>query len=198
MADEKKDNQTTVKDAEIVGSEKKKSNKMMFIIIPVLVILGITAGIFLGPLVKSMFGGKENHGKEGESSEKKDEKSSEDGDSDTDSMGRKKPPIDPKLLTFIPIPDVLVNLKTAKNARPIFLKVGIELELHNPKIKEDIEALKPKVIDQMQLFLRDLDVADVTGANNLQRVRRELYMRINNVTSPYKVDDVLIKDFLIQ
>lgn len=177
---------TVVTDGE-AAAPKKGGNMLMFILIPIMLIAGIAGGIFLAP----MFGGGKEHKKE-EAHEKKEgheELSEEDQ--------KKKEALDPKNIAFIPVPDLLVNLKSNKQ-RPVFLKVSIVLEVHDPKLKEVIENLRPKMIDQFQIFLRDLDTADVTGASNLQRLRQELLVRVNNVTSPYKVQDVLIKDFLVQ
>ncbi|MBX9696950.1 MAG: flagellar basal body-associated FliL family protein [Alphaproteobacteria bacterium] len=199
MSEKNKEENKNVEDAEIID-EKKGSNKLVLILIPLLTIVGVCAGVFLGPTLKSMLGmGRTAEKGEGSHPEKKEtgHEGAEDSGGDNEPVS-KKPAVDPKLITFIPVPDVLVNLKTDNKSRPVFLKVSIALEIHDPHEKEAVEALRPKVVDQMQLFLRDLDVADVTGANNLQRLRRELHMRVNNVTSPIKVDDVLIKDFLVQ
>ncbi len=197
MTEEKNKENKNIKDAEIIDNNKN-SNKLIFILSPLLLIIGITSGIFLGPLLKSMFGG--DHDKETtlSANETKNRSTEQEESHNAEESATKKHPVDPSHIAFIPVPDVLVNLKTEKKARPIFLKVSIVLEVHDPKIKDAIEALKPKVVDQMQLFLRDLDIGDVTGANNLQRLRRELHMRVNNVISPHKVEDVLIKEFLIQ
>jgi len=183
MADEEKketETEAEVADAVEIVEEKKGSSKLLFILIPVILVAGLAGGFFL----TSFFKGKAQpeHGqKEGESA----------------SDAEKKEEFDPKKIAFINIPDVLVNLKS-NSKRPIFLKIAIVLETHDPTKKDAIENLKPKIIDQMQTFLRDLDVADVTGANNLQRLRQELNIRINNIINPLKINDVLVKEFLVQ
>ena len=191
MADDKNED---IKDAEII-EEKKSSNMLLFILLPVLLIVGLGAGVFLGPMI---MGG---HDKKEETSEKSSEgggHGDSNDDSDYGSEKSSKEVIDPKLISFIEVPSLLVNLKSDRRSRPVFLKVSLTLEVHDPKAKETVEPLLPKIIDQMQLFLRDLEISDVTGTTNLQRLRRELHMRVNNVVSPAKVDDVLIKEFLIQ
>ena len=185
MADEGKKGENNTE-----AASGKKGNMLLFIMIPVLLIAGLGAGIFLGPM---FMGSKEK--KEGDHSSSAQEESSE-GDT-SEENNEKKEKLDPHNIAFINVPDVMVNLKSNKQ-RPVFLKVSIVLEIHDPKIKEIIENLRPKIVDQMQIFLRDLDITDVTGASNLERLRQELMVRVNNAVAPYKVHDVLIKDFLVQ
>jgi len=58
--------------------------------------------------------------------------------------------------------------------------------------------MKPRFIDQFQMFLRELDLEDIRGAAGLQRVRQELLTRVNTITAPIKVRNVLFKEFLVQ
>lgn len=200
MSSDKKDESSAVSDAEIIDAKGGGSNKLLLIVAPIVLIVGVIAGFFLTPMMKGLMGG-DKHEKSEKSHEKKDEDQGE-GDMPEKESGEhssSKAPTDPKKVAFIPVPDVLVNLKGDRKSRPTFLKVSIVLQIHDGQhAKETIEPFIPKVVDQMQLFLRDLDINDVSGANNLQRLRRELLMRVNNVMAPHKVDDVLIKEFLIQ
>lgn len=200
MSDDKKDEASSVSDAEIIDSKGGGSNKLLFIILPIVLIVGVIAGVFLTPMVKGLMGGEKHENSE-KSHEKKDDAHGESDpqEKESEEHSSSKAPTDPKKVVFIPVPDVLVNLKGDRKARPTFLKVSIVLQIQDGQhAKETIEPFIPKVVDQMQLFLRDLDINDVSGANNLQRLRRELLMRVNNVMAPHKVDDVLIKEFLIQ
>lgn len=199
MSDAKKDETQPVSDAEIVEEKGGGSNKLLFIMAPILIIVGVIAGVFLTPMVKGLIGGDKQEKSE-KTQEKKGEESGESAHvEESAEPSSSKEPLDPKKMAFIPVPDVLVNLKGDRKSRPTFLKVSIVLQVHDGHhAKEVIEPFVPKVVDQMQLFLRDLDINDVSGANNLQRLRRELLMRVNNVMAPNKVDDVLIKEFLIQ
>jgi flagellar FliL protein len=164
--------------------EPKKSLKLVYIIVPVVLIVGLVGGYFLSPIISNMFGGVAKKHESQENTEQKNE-------------GDKKAEEEAKKTTFINIPDILVNIRTNKN-RPVFLKVALVLEIRDPKIKDVVENLKPKIIDQMQTFLRDLEASDLTGATNMQRLRQEMLIRINNVTAPSKVSDVLFKEFLVQ
>ncbi len=175
--------QAAASDAQVVEEKKAGSSKLLFILIPVILVVGLLGGYLIAPL----FNSDKPDGKEKAEQKQKDEKEAENDKHEADA----------KKLAFITIPDVLVNLKT-NGKRPVFLKIALVLEIHDASKKDDIENLKPKMIDQMQVFLRDLDVSDVTGANNLQRLRQEMKVRINNILTPLKVDDVLIKEFLVQ
>lgn len=197
MSNDKKDESASVSEAEIVDPKGGSSNKLLLIITPIILIVGVIAGVFLTPMVKGLMGGH----KDEKNNEKKEENHGDanDHEKSSEEPSSSKAPVDPKKVVFIPVPDVLVNLKGDRKSRPTFLKVSIVLQVQDGEhAKEKIEPFVPKVVDQMQLFLRDLDINDVSGANNLQRLRRELLMRVNNVMAPHKVDDVLIKEFLIQ
>lgn len=164
-------------------SSQGNAGKMkLLIIIGGVVVLLIIIGVvlFLTPLGKSLFGHKEE-------AAKKEEKVA----------APTAKPIDPKNLSFIVLPDILVNLR-AKAGKGKFLKISLTLELENAKDKDLIEGLKPRIIDQFQVFLRELEIEDLTGSGALERLRHELVARVNNICAPTKVADVLFKEMLVQ
>jgi flagellar FliL protein len=56
----------------------------------------------------------------------------------------------------------------------------------------------PKIVDQFQVYLRELRASDMQGMDSIYRLREALLTRANAETSPIKIHDVLFRDILIQ
>ena len=56
----------------------------------------------------------------------------------------------------------------------------------------------PRIVDNFQVYLRELRVEDLRGSSGLYRLREELLQRVNAAAAPAKVTDVLFKELLIQ
>jgi flagellar protein FliL len=113
-------------------------------------------------------------------------------------LGRNAAPVaaPPKPLVFFDLPDFLVNLNTV-GKKANFLKLSVSLQIEQPEDQARIQAVLPRIIDNCQIFLRELRVEDLRGSAGLYRLREELLARVNAV-SPVKVDDVLFKQMLVQ
>ncbi len=110
---------------------------------------------------------------------------------------KEEEPIKIEQITFVQLPEMIINLKAGKGNAGI-LKAVLILELVNPKDKELIDHLKPLIVDQCQTYLRELEVADLQGSAGLERVRQEVKNRVSNLVAPAQVRQVLYKDFLVQ
>lgn len=96
------------------------------------------------------------------------------------------------------LPSMLINLRTT-GRRTSFLKVTFVLEVKgNEEAKKELELLKPRIVDQFQTYLRELEVDDLQGSAGMQRLKEELLDRVNAVTAPIKVQNVLFSEFLVQ
>ncbi len=100
-------------------------------------------------------------------------------------------------LAFLSLPEMIVNLKSTKS-RGNILKTIFVLEIESLAEKEKIDHLKPLIIDQFQSYLRELEANDIQGAAGMERVRQELFNRVNTIITPLKIRQILVKDFLIQ
>lgn len=154
-----------------------KSNKMLFIIVGVVVLIIIIAGvIFFTPIGKKLRGVEDHEG--AAKAESKEEKKEEHKD-----------------IVFVQIPSLVINLRTdGKQAH--MLKIEIAVELADSKEKEAVENLRPRIIDQMQGFLRELEFEEVKSVGGMEHVRQELFPRISNAIAPFKIKSILIRDFI--
>lgn len=103
----------------------------------------------------------------------------------------------PKVTLFFDLPEMLVNLNTkGKNAS--YLKLRVALEVDDPMTLVRLEQLMPRVVDNFQVYLRELRGDDLAGSAGLYRLKEELLMRVNLAVQPVKVNDVLFREMLVQ
>ncbi len=98
---------------------------------------------------------------------------------------------------FVALDELLVNLNS-RGRRTAFLKIGISLELERERDEAHIRDVMPRLIDYFQVYLRDLRVEDLQGAEGMLRLREELLARANAATEPVPVKDILFRELLIQ
>jgi flagellar protein FliL len=98
---------------------------------------------------------------------------------------------------FYHLPEMLVNLNST-GRRPNYLKIKVSLEIGNESDIPALEALKPRIVDNFQVYLRELRIEDLRGSAGMHRLREELQARINTAVHPVKVKNVLFNEVLIQ
>ncbi|MFN5589350.1 MAG: flagellar basal body-associated FliL family protein [Holosporales bacterium] len=100
---------------------------------------------------------------------------------------------------FYPLPDIVVNLSsTGRRSATAYLKIKINLELSSTSDQASIEAVLPRVVDSLQMYLRELKVEDIQGSEGLYRLREELLHRVSMAVAPAKVNDLLFSEMLMQ
>ncbi len=159
---------------------------VLFVVLPLLVFGGVGGAYFMG-----LFGGMGHV-------EKIDCTKVEEGDEKFDecvlilaSELNEQPGV------FLEIPDMIVNLNTSSR-QPRFLKISLKIELETAEDQKKFEPLLPRVIDQFQMYLRELRVKDLKGTAGIYRMKIELLNRIGAVTPSVKVKDVLFQEILVQ
>src|SRR3546814_189999 len=103
----------------------------------------------------------------------------------------------PKVTVFYDLPDILVNLNSS-GRQASYLKLKIALEHNDPLAVPKLNELLPRVIDNFQIYLRELRPDDLVGSAGLYRLKEELLIRVNQAVAPIKINDVLFKEMLIQ
>lgn len=119
-----------------------------------------------------------------------------------DMIAGKKSPEAPKAVAageavFIDLPEILVNLNTG-GRKATFLKMRVSLELQRKEDTPVVEKLMPRIVDNFQVYLRELRVEDLKGSAGMYRLREELLTRVVAAAAPAKVNDVLFKEMLVQ
>ncbi|MBT6116337.1 MAG: flagellar basal body protein FliL [Rhodospirillaceae bacterium] len=98
---------------------------------------------------------------------------------------------------FYDLPDMLVNLN-GSGRKLSFLKLNVSLELAKPEDELVMKAMLPRIVDNFQVYLRELRVEDLQGSEGIYRLREELLRRVNMAVHPAQVSDVLFKEMLVQ
>jgi len=144
---------------------------IVFIAAPLLALLLIGAGLYFTGMLDRFFGAK---------SEAHEEKAAV-----------------PKQTVFYDLPELLVNLNGA-GRKASFLKMSISLELESQVDVARLQSVMPRIIDNFQVYLRELRIEDLRGSGGMYRLREELLLRVNASAAPAKIVDVLFKEMLVQ
>lgn len=198
VADEEKKDAVEGEEGAAEGEEglnppkKKLSKKMLIIVAAVLVLMG---GGGAGLYFTGMLGAEapaEGEPAKGEAAAAHGEKAAKiHGEAPAADEGDEGAPI------FFSLGDILVNL-SGDGKRPNFLKIRVVLELADEKDSPALEALKPRIIDHFQVYLRELRIEDLRGSAGLYRLREELLLRVTEAVQPIRVRDVLFQEMLVQ
>ena len=105
--------------------------------------------------------------------------------------------VDKENAVFFPLEELIVNLN-AGGRKSTFLKIRISLELADGEDISRIESVMPRIMDNFQVYLRELRIEDLKGSAGMYRLREELLTRVNAAAAPAKIRDVLFKEILVQ
>lgn len=97
-------------------------------------------------------------------------------------------------LAFVPMEPVVVTL--GYGTSKTHLRFRAELEVASDTLNE-VEALKPRLIDVLNVYLRALKPEDVEDPLALHRLRAQVLRRMQLVAGPDRVRDVLIMEFVL-
>lgn len=147
---------------------------VLFIILPILLLGGAGAGVYFSGLLDSFLG-------EAPTEEVKEEEVKE-----AETPGH-----------YIDLDEMLVTLAN-KGRKQSFLKLRVSLELGDPLDEARVTTVMPRIIDNFQVFLRELRVEELQGSQGIYRVKEELLSRVNAAAHPVKVKDVLFREILVQ
>lgn len=142
---------------------------VLFVVLPLLLLLGAGAGVYLSGLLDGASG-------------------DDGGEQQAESSGPS---------VYHDMPTMLVNLNSSGSGNS-FLKLSVALELSNEAARERVDQIMPRVVDNFQVYLRELRIEDLQGSAGLQRLREELLLRVNTAVTDVEVRDVLFKEMLVQ
>ena len=100
-------------------------------------------------------------------------------------------------MVYFDLPDLLVNLATSGN-KPAYLRLVVSLEMTDASAVSKLEKMMPRIIDNFQVYLRELRPEDLSGSAGIYRIKEELLGRVNNAVQSLEVHDVLFKELLVQ
>jgi flagellar FliL protein len=97
---------------------------------------------------------------------------------------------------FIDLPEMALTLPNGGHPRQMRIKLSIELAKGMPE-KGAADALSPRVYDALLTYLRTLREGEIDGGLGLDRLRADLYRRMELVMGPGVMRDVLITSLVL-
>jgi flagellar protein FliL len=107
-------------------------------------------------------------------------------------------PTGPQKIVYYNMPDLLVNLNAGAGRRTSFLKLTMAVELRSIDDAGVFEANLPRIVDNFQIYLRELRPEDLRGSSGFLRLREELLTRVQLAAAPARVNDLLFREMLVQ
>ena len=97
-------------------------------------------------------------------------------------------------IDFVPIEPMTISLGPAVENRHLRFRAQLEV----PKAKQaNVNLLIPRVVDVLNSYLRALDIADLEDPAALTRLRAQMLRRVQVVTGPGQVNDLLVMEFVM-
>lgn len=174
-----------------VGSEEgpKKKSKGLLIVLILSVLLGGGAfyGVYSG-MIPSPFGNDSPPGAVAE-----DAPDAFSGDV-PEPFAEERPSIDPASIAFIALDDMIISLGSTASASHLKVKLSIEVAREE---ENAVSALKPRILDVLNTFLRAVDERELEKPHAMMRIRAQMLRRVQLVTPEGAVRDVLIQEFVL-
>ena len=98
---------------------------------------------------------------------------------------------------FYEVPDILVNLSGGEG-RGTVLKISVSLELESEEARAQVDQWLPRIVDNFQIYLRELRLDELRGSAGLHRLREELLRRVSLAAGTDEIRDVLFREMLLQ
>lgn len=97
-------------------------------------------------------------------------------------------------IAFVAFDPLVINMP-AQSGRQ-FLRFTAQLEVP-PEHLAEVEAVKPRIVDVMNGYLRAVELSDLEDPTVLMRLRAQMLRRVQVVTGEGRVRDLLIMEFVL-
>ena len=120
--------------------------------------------------------------------------STEDGTSEPQTAQKKSTDYGELSSSFIPLRELIISLGPNSNSKHLKLVISVEVD---SQAEEQVTALSPRIRDVLNTFLRAVDERDFEVPRAMTRLRGQMLRRVQLVTPPGSVRDLLIQDFVL-
>lgn len=96
--------------------------------------------------------------------------------------------------SFIPMREMIISLGPNSNAKHLKLVISVEVD---SEAEQQVTALAPRIRDVLNTFLRAVDEREFEVPRAMTRLRGQMLRRVQLVTPPGTVRDLLIQDFIL-
>lgn len=98
-------------------------------------------------------------------------------------------------VAYVPLDEMVIPLSPKARARLLLFKAEIEV---NESDVAGFEAIKPRLTDMFNTYLRAIEEGDLEDPSATLRLRAQLLRRVRVVASPLEPRDVLITAFVLK
>ncbi|MEO1194623.1 MAG: flagellar basal body-associated FliL family protein [Pseudomonadota bacterium] len=95
---------------------------------------------------------------------------------------------------FVAVDPLVISI--VRPDRVAQLRLQLSLEVESPYASE-VEALKPRLMDVLNSYLRAVDTAEFDGSGALVRLRAQMLRRVQIVVGNDAVHDLLVQEFVV-
>lgn len=94
---------------------------------------------------------------------------------------------------FVAVDPLVISLGEGSPNRHLRFRAQLEVPTDR---QAEVTHLMPRVVDVLNSYLRALDIADLEDRTALMRLRSQMLRRVQIVTGPDRVSDLLIMEFV--
>ncbi|MEM8537132.1 MAG: flagellar basal body-associated FliL family protein [Pseudomonadota bacterium] len=118
------------------------------------------------------------------------------GDTADESTAKAEAPVAPPLVaaSFVPIDPLVISLP--KSGGRDHLRFSAQLEVP-PSYVAEVEAIKPRIVDVLNSYLRAVELTELEDPAALMRLRAQMLRRVQVVAGNERVNDLLIMEFVL-
>lgn len=98
------------------------------------------------------------------------------------------------MASYVPLDPLVINLPPGSDRQ--FLRFVAQLEVR-PDYAEEVEQIKPRIVDVFNSYLRAVEPGDLESAAALTRIRAQLLRRVQVVAGEGRITDLLIMEFIL-
>lgn len=97
-------------------------------------------------------------------------------------------------VSFVPVDELTISLGPKSAAK--YLRFSAQLEVGEAHV-EEVRKLMPRIVDVLNGYLRAVEVSQLADPAILPRLKAQMLRRIQIVTGPGRVQDLLIAQFIM-
>jgi flagellar FliL protein len=97
-------------------------------------------------------------------------------------------------VAFFELETLIVSLGAQESGQNLIFTAALEVD---PTYLEEVTQLSPRVLDVLNSYLRVISVSELSDPTSLARMRAQMLRRIQVVTGPGRVRDLLVTQFLV-
>ncbi|MBK1634779.1 flagellar basal body-associated FliL family protein [Rhodovulum adriaticum] len=94
---------------------------------------------------------------------------------------------------FLPLDPLVVSLGAGADSRHLRFSAQLELDAAHAA---EVAHIKPRVLDVLNSYLRAIDLAELDDPGSLVKLRAQMLRRVQMVSGPGRVHDLLVTEFV--